>query len=124
MKLTAQRETTIGDVEPGELIVNDGIRLIVDEVRRKRDGVEVYCVPEGSESTRRSMVPFKTQDQKVTVEAGPEDGTEILGVMHKLIAVTMGDGESGSSAKLEAGQLAISIFTRKNTRAWKVVIEA
>lgn len=125
MKFTAQRETTIGDVEPGELIGpqnGPGPRLIIDEVRRRRDSIEVYCVTEGSESTRRLMLPFKSLDEKITVEAGAEDGAEILELLHGLLA-----HEHEDDPKLtvfDEGRLTMQLATRKATRVWKISIEA
>lgn len=129
MKLTASRETTIGDVEPGELIASqdgDGARLIIDEVRRRRDSIEVYCIAEGSSSTRRSMLPFKSLDEKITVEAGVEDGTEILETLTKLIAPPS-DTEKWPYDKAGAVlQLTIGTRVQGKTagRVWTVTFEA
>lgn len=84
MKLTARRETNVRDVDPGEILVNEDGRWVIDEIRLKRDGVELMCFADGSDSSRRKSVETKN-DETITVEAGPEDGLELLSMIDKLL---------------------------------------
>lgn len=111
MKLTASRQTSPRDAEPGEIFVNDDGRWVIDELRLKRDAIELMCFAEGSDSTRRKSIEVKGGDT-ITVEACPEDGLELLSMLNKLLlgkAPVEGSWHRFASA---SGELELMLGTR------------
>lgn len=126
MKLTATREATIRDIEPGEIVTNDEGRWVVDEVRRTLAGVELMCRPEGRTDGKRTSLEFKSSDESVTVEAGHPDGAEILATLVKLIAVP--DHIDAWPYDKAAGTLTLTVGTQITGkvagRVWNLVFQA
>lgn len=128
MKLTARRETSVRDVDPGEILVNEDGRWVIDEIRLKRDGVELMCFADGSDSSRRKSLEIKN-DETITVEAGPEDGADLLSMVDKLLTGNAPvEGKWHSFTRKDNGRLELMLGTRVvgqvAGRIWSVVLEA
>lgn len=133
MKLTIQRETTLGELDPGESILHEDKRWIVDEVRRSRTGYTVFCVVESESTSRRKSFEFKGDDTVVTAEPGPEDAVEIIETLGRIIngGIQIEENRAGFSELKFGGKgsLTLQIGTRFTVggtpeRVWDLVFEA
>lgn len=131
MKLTARRETTVRDVDPGETLVNAEGRWVIDEIRLKRDGVELMCFTEGSDSSRRKSLEIKN-DETFTVEAGYDEGLELLSMLNKLLLGKPPVAGPWHGFDKDAGTLMLMLGTKLSGegdtatagRIWSILLEA